>query len=167
MIRAIIAGNVGRDAQTKPAGQSTVTEFTVASSRKGRDGTESTTWVRCSLWGRRGEALARYLAKGSQVTCCGELTARAYADRNGQPAVGLDMRVDDVALQGAPRTQQAPAYAPQQAPRQYQAAPAPQQAPAPAYAPQAQGYAPQPAPQYDPQAVAQQAAQVADEDIPF
>lgn len=127
MLTATVAGNLGGDAQVRQVGQQSVCEFSVASSRRGRDGAEQTTWVRCSLWGKRGEALAPRLLKGQKVACVGELSARAYQARDGSPAAGLDLRVWDVALQGGPQqgqgqAPQAATYAPQ-APSQGQYAP--------------------------------------------
>jgi single-strand DNA-binding protein len=99
MLSATIAGNIGRDAETRQAGEGTVTTFSVASSRNGKDGQEVTTWVRCNLWGVRGEKLAQYLKKGGRVTAVGELEMRSYL-KNGVEKFALEMRVQDVALQG-------------------------------------------------------------------
>jgi single-strand DNA-binding protein len=88
----IIAGNVGKDAETRQTNSGSVTGFNVAVNN-GR-GAEST-WYKCSLWGARGEKLAGYLTKGSKVTVSGRLTAGLYEGK-------LDLKIDvaDVALQG-------------------------------------------------------------------
>lgn len=103
MINATIAGNIGKDAETKSVGGSTVTEFSVASEEKVRD-EKVTTWVRCAIWGKRGEALERYLTKGSKVTVVGTLTAREYT-KDGQTRTSLDLRVDQLALQGGNKSE--------------------------------------------------------------
>ncbi len=91
----IIAGRIGKDADLRntPTGDS-VCNFSVAvDQRKGHD--TVTNWWRVSLWGKRGEALAQYLKKGSSVTVQGEFTLDEY---EGKPR--LNIRANEIALQG-------------------------------------------------------------------
>jgi single-strand DNA-binding protein len=101
MIQGIIAGNIGDDAKMKviPSG-TTVCEFSVASSRKDKNGAEQTQWVRCSLFGKRGEALQKYLTKGTKVTVIGELNVRQYDKNGGGQGVSVEIRASEVALMG-------------------------------------------------------------------
>lgn len=94
MLNATIAGNIGKDAETRNAGQTTVTGFNVAVEQRGKDG-KKTQWVNCSMWGKRGETLAQYLAKGTRVCVSGELTTREYNDKTY-----LELNVGDVTLMG-------------------------------------------------------------------
>jgi single-strand DNA-binding protein len=98
MLFATIAGNVGKDADLRHAGGSQVLTFNVASSKKVK-GEDKTTWVRCNLWGKRGESLAQYITKGSQVTVAGELEMVEFV-KDGQKRQSLEMRVSDIKLQG-------------------------------------------------------------------
>ena len=93
-----IAGQLGRDAEVRylPNGDP-VCSFSVADSM-GRD--KHTIWWRCSLFGKRGEALNQYLLKGTSVTVSGNVTEREY-DKDGVKMRAMDVRVSDVALQGA------------------------------------------------------------------
>ncbi len=102
MMNLTVTGNLGADAELKttPKGD-TVCEFRVASSA-GRKGSESTTWVRCALWGKRGEGLAQYLTKGTPVCVVGEMSVREYTSQ-GATKFSLEVRVHDVALQGGKR----------------------------------------------------------------
>jgi len=95
MISITITGNVGRDAELRNAGESQVLGIAVAA-KSGRD--KETIWFDCAVWGRRGEALAPHLTKGSKVTVTGELTLREH---NGK--VYHKIRVHDIALQGGRR----------------------------------------------------------------
>lgn len=99
MLILTIAGNLGDDAKSKTVGDDSVTEFSVASTEK-RGEEKVTTWVRCSLWGRRGESLAPYLVKGAAVTVTGAARLREYQTREGDARTALECRVHDVALQG-------------------------------------------------------------------
>jgi single-strand DNA-binding protein len=95
MRQVIVTGNIGKDAATRTAGKGTVTGFSVASSKKKKDGSDDTIWFDCSLWNKRGEALCQYLTKGTQVTVIGELSTRVH---EGKTYLGIE--VSDVALQG-------------------------------------------------------------------
>ena len=77
MIIATVTGNVGKDAVTKSAGRGTVTEFSVASNHKDK-GEKVTTWIRCSLWGTRGDKLAPHITKGKTVAVAGALTTHEH-----------------------------------------------------------------------------------------
>jgi single-strand DNA-binding protein len=89
-----IAGRLTKDATTREAGSDKVTGFSVAvDDRQGKE--KSTLFFDCSMWGKRGETLAQYLVKGSQVTVSGDLGTREYEGKTY-----LTLRVADVSLQG-------------------------------------------------------------------
>ena len=94
MFNAVIAGNIGKDAETRSAGGSNVTNFNVAVEQHTKGG-KVTTWVRCALWGNRGDKLAQYLTKGSKVCVAGELTSREYEGKTY-----LEINASDVTLMG-------------------------------------------------------------------
>ena len=69
-----ITGNLGRDAEKKVFGTSTVLNFTVAA-KSGYGDKEQTEWVDCALWGKQAESkLIDYLKKGQSVAVSGELS---------------------------------------------------------------------------------------------
>ena len=90
-----IAGKLGADAIVRSTqGGDSVCSFSVAvDQRDGRD--KSTNWWRVSLWGKRGQALAPYLLKGTSVTVTGDF---ALGDYEGKPQ--LNIRANGIALQG-------------------------------------------------------------------
>ena len=113
-----IAGTLGRDAEIKyMANGDAVTSFSVADSQ-GKD--RPTTWWSCSLFGKRAESLSPYLLKGSAVTVSGSVTEREWTDKEGGKRKSMDVRVNDIALQGGKRD-----AAPQQAPQRQAQKPAP------------------------------------------
>mgnify|MGYP001390936962 CR=1 FL=1 len=117
-----ITGSLGRDMEQRamPNGDP-VGNFSVADSQ-GRD--KPTIWWNCQLFGKRVAALAPYLLKGQQVTVAGTVTEREWVDKEGGKRKQMEIRVNDLALQGGKREQSAaPAPAPRAAP-----------APAPAFA---------------------------------
>jgi len=91
-----IAGNIGRDAETRNTQHGdTVTSWSVAvEDRLGQD--KKTLWFNCSLWGKRGVSLAQYLTKGGRVAVSGDLSTREH---NGKTY--LTIRADQVTLLGS------------------------------------------------------------------
>lgn len=88
MITATIAGNLGADAELKQTSNGgTVLRFRVASTSK-RGQNETTTWVGCSWFGKRAEAVAQYLSKGASVVVAGELST---TEKDGKTYVNLDV----------------------------------------------------------------------------
>jgi single-strand DNA-binding protein len=57
-----------------------------------------TTWLRCSLFGKRAETLSPMLTKGTKVGITGELTNRPYTDKQGNEKHSLELRVNDLTL---------------------------------------------------------------------
>jgi single-strand DNA-binding protein len=94
MIIATVTGNLGKNAAIRDAGGTTVCSFGVASTAKIK-GEKVTTWVECSIWGKRGENLAQYLTKGTKVAVIGELSTREYDGKTY-----LQVRVDQIDLMG-------------------------------------------------------------------
>lgn len=97
-IHATVIGHLGRDAESKvtPGGKS-VCNFNIGANNP-RDKT-ATTWVRCALWGARGEKLASYLTKGARVAAVGTLIAREY-EHNGQRKTSVELDVSELELLG-------------------------------------------------------------------
>lgn len=99
-----IAGQLGKDAEQRfLANGDAVTSFSVADSQ-GKD--KPTIWWNCSLFGKRAEALTQYLVKGQAVTVVGNVSQREYTDKDGNKRTSMDVRVNDLALQGGKREQQ-------------------------------------------------------------
>jgi single-strand DNA-binding protein len=97
VIFCTVTGNVGK-VESKTAGGQELLEFSVASSEKVK-GEQVTTWVRCSLWGKRASALAPHIQKGSALTVVGSLRLREYEGKNGKGS-SLELNVTDLAFGG-------------------------------------------------------------------
>ena len=105
-----VAGPLGKDAEIRFLPDGTpVAAFSVADSQ-GRD--KQTIWWNCSLFGKRAESLAPYLVKGGAVAVSGTVTEREWTDKDGQKRKSMDLRVNDVALQGGKREGTTPVKAP-------------------------------------------------------
>lgn len=96
-----VAGTLGKDAEVKylPNGDA-ICNFSVADSQ-GRD--KPTIWWNCGLYGKRAESLAQYLTKGQAVTVTGSVSEREWTSKDGEKRKSMDVRVNDIALQGGRR----------------------------------------------------------------
>lgn len=93
-------GNIGRDSETRfTTGGDPITSFSAALT-SGYGDKKITTWLNCSIFGKRGESLAPYLKKGAQVAITGEFTARPYTSKEGVEKLSLDVRVNNLTLIG-------------------------------------------------------------------
>ena len=83
MIVTIFTGNIGSVKPVAQVGDSKVLNFNVAcdkhfTAKNGEKVTE-TTWFECALWNR--EKVFPFLTKGTQVTIQGDISPRAYIDK--------------------------------------------------------------------------------------
>lgn len=102
--KAILIGNLGRDAETKfTPGGTAVTKFAVATSRRWKDKQsgewkEETDWTNIVLW--QAENLANYLTKGTRVYVEGRIHTRNYDDKDGKKVYATEVVAEEVLLLG-------------------------------------------------------------------
>lgn len=91
---------LGSDPEQKyTAGGDSVVTFNAAVD-SGYGDKKVTTWIRYTIWGKRGDSVLPYLNKGSQVAVSGELTNRPWKDKEGQDRYSLEVRVNELTLIG-------------------------------------------------------------------
>lgn len=110
-----IAGNITRDIEIRPVGSDIMGAFGVADNQ-GKD--KQPIYWNCQLWGKRAsmDSLGQYLMKGQAVTVVGNVTEREFTDKDGNKRKTMDLRVQDVALQGGKRDEGQRSPAPQARP---------------------------------------------------
>jgi single-strand DNA-binding protein len=120
MIQLFGLARLGRDAELRnTSGGDQVASLSLAFTygRKGDDGKKPTQWVDGAIWGKRAEALAPYLTKGTLVTVTVEdAHIETFKKSDGTEGTKLAGRVTAIDLAGGGERQAAPAPAP--APRQ-------------------------------------------------
>ena len=104
-----LVGNVGRDPESytfENGSGDTQVSFSLAVTRKwninGNKG-EKTTWYKCHT-NREGlsSVILEYVRKGKQVMVTGEVSARAYLDKETQkPVAALELKLDQLQLLGS------------------------------------------------------------------
>jgi single-strand DNA-binding protein len=99
-IHATVPGTLGKDAELRQTQGGPVCSFSIATEERIK-GEKHTIWVRCSLFGKRGESLCQYLTKGSKVTALGRITLHEY-----QGKTSIELAVNSIELQGGKRSEQ-------------------------------------------------------------
>ncbi|MFW5745070.1 MAG: single-stranded DNA-binding protein [Spirochaetota bacterium] len=106
MNRATFTGNVTRDAEIKHTGGGTaVLNFSVAVNdriKKNDEWTDYASFLDCVLFGKRAEALAKYLTKGSRVGIDAKIRHERW-EKDGEKKSRVKFYVDDVTLLGGKR----------------------------------------------------------------
>jgi single-strand DNA-binding protein len=103
MIYGTVAGRIVRDAELRHTANSTVLGFTVACDVGFGDG-KHPVYVKCSMWGKRGQAVEAYVKKAGQVTVIGTMDLKTW-DSNGKSGTDLELNVSELVLQGSSNAQ--------------------------------------------------------------
>lgn len=111
MQKVFVAGTVGNIRGLRDAGSSKVFNFSVAVSN-GKDSSgnwKDSTFYDVGLWGARGEAMSRFLTKGTKVAVSGRMQpARVHEGK-----VYLSLDADEVTLLGGGEQQETRQQEPQ------------------------------------------------------
>src|SRR5690606_7691635 len=98
-INVQITGFVGSDPQVRQVGEQSVASFSVAVSRKNRNGDKQTVWVRVNCWNKLSDVAEQYVRKGSLVQVMTEwLRPSAWIDQSGTPQPSLDIDANRLVL---------------------------------------------------------------------
>lgn len=103
--KVIIIGRLGQDPEVKAVGQSSVANFSVATSENWTDKQgqkqERTEWHRIVVWGKLADLCGKYLAKGRQVYLEGRLTTRSWDDKDGQKRYTTEIVANTITFLGS------------------------------------------------------------------
>lgn len=95
MLNITAHGNLGRDPELKQTNNnSQVANFSIAA----RTGKDQTTWIDCSVWGKRADTVMEYLHKGDRVTVVGSGRVRTFDKKDGSEGKSLELNVSDFTL---------------------------------------------------------------------
>src|ERR1700677_4110809 len=102
--RVMLLGNLGADPELRvtPGGQS-ILKLRLATTESYLDRNnarqERTDWHSVTVWGKRGEALAKILAKGSSLFVEGRIQTSSY-EKNGEKRYRTDIVANNIVLTG-------------------------------------------------------------------
>lgn len=100
MIHAHTTCRLTRNPELKRVGDNDILNFAVATDH-GYGDKKTTTFINCSLFGKRASVLGNYLTKGTQIVLHGELFTREYQAKDGTTKTSLECRVAEVDLVGS------------------------------------------------------------------
>jgi single-strand DNA-binding protein len=101
----MLLGNLGADPELRmTSGGQAVLKLRLATSETYLDRNkvrqERTEWHSVVVWGRRGEALAKILAKGSRIFVEGGLRTSSYDDKEGHKRYKTEVVANNIILSG-------------------------------------------------------------------
>lgn len=103
--KVILLGNLGADPELRMTNSGTaILNVRLATSEsyldKNKQKQERTEWHRCTIWGRRAEALGKILTKGDRILVEGGLRTSSYEDKDGNKKYTTEINVTNVVLSG-------------------------------------------------------------------
>jgi single-strand DNA-binding protein len=103
--RVMLLGNLGADPELRStSGGQSVLKFRLATSEsyldRNRTRQERTEWHNVVVWGKRAEALAKILNKGSRLFVEGSLRTSSYEDREGNKRYKTEITALNILLCG-------------------------------------------------------------------
>jgi single-strand DNA-binding protein len=111
--KVLLLGNLGADPELRvtPGGQA-VLKLRLATTEsyldKSNTRQERTEWHRITIWGKRGEALAKFLTKGERIFIEGRIQTSSY-EKNGEKRYSTEIIANNVILAGGGRRGDRPA----------------------------------------------------------
>jgi len=104
--RVMLLGNLGADPELRMTqGGQAVLKLRLATSEtymdKNRQRQERTEWHNVVIWGKRAEALAKILTKGTRIFVEGGLRTSSYEDRDGNKRYRTEVVSSNILLQGS------------------------------------------------------------------
>jgi single-strand DNA-binding protein len=99
--RVMLFGNLGADPELKvTAGGQSILKMRLACSEsyldRNKQRQQRTEWVSVVLWGKRAEALSRFLSKGSKLFIEGALRTSSWEDRDGNKRYKTEVHASNV-----------------------------------------------------------------------
>jgi single-strand DNA-binding protein len=103
--KALLIGNLGADPELRHTQNGrAVLKFRLATTEsyatEGGERKEVTHWHNVVLWGKRAEALAKFLAKGERVYVEGRIETRSYDDKDGVKRSITEITANNLILLG-------------------------------------------------------------------
>jgi single-strand DNA-binding protein len=103
--RVMLLGNLGADPELRmTSGGQAVLKLRLATSESYKDKNqqrqERTEWHQVIIWGKRAEALAKFLTKGSRIFVEGRISSSSYDDKDGNKRYKTEIVAENILLQG-------------------------------------------------------------------
>jgi single-strand DNA-binding protein len=97
MNKVILIGRLTRDPETRQAGETTVTRFSIAVDRRFKqDGGQAADFPSCVAFGKTAEFVEKYFKQGMKVALEGHLQTGRYTDKDGVERYPTDVIAEQV-----------------------------------------------------------------------
>ena len=93
MNNVVLMGRLTRDPELRKAGETSVTNFTLAvdRDRKNKDGERETDFIRVTVFGKQAETVCKWLSKGKRTMVQGRIQTGSYTDKDGNNRYTTDV----------------------------------------------------------------------------
>jgi len=100
MNKVILLGRLTRDPDTRQAGETTVTRFSIAVDRRfrkaGDETSQSADFPSCVAFGKTAEFISRYFKQGMKIALEGHIQTGDYTDKDGVKHYTTDVVAENV-----------------------------------------------------------------------
>ncbi|WP_129045028.1 single-stranded DNA-binding protein [Companilactobacillus metriopterae] len=99
--RVVLVGRLTKDIEVRyTTGGSAVADFNLAVNRQftNQNGEREADFIRCQIWRKGAENLAKYTSKGSLIGIEGRIQTRSYEDQQGDKVYVTEVIVDSFSL---------------------------------------------------------------------
>lgn len=112
MNKVILMGRLTRDPETRQAGETTVTRFSIAVDRRFRKAEDETSptadFPSCVAFGKMAEFIEKYFKQGMKIAIEGRIQTGNYTDKDGVKHYTTDVIAEAVEFGESKRTNDAP-----------------------------------------------------------
>ena len=111
--KAMLLGNLGADPELRvTSGGQSVLNFNLACTEtyldRNRVRQEKTEWIRVVIWGKRAEALSKFLRKGAKVFVEGSVQTTSWEGQDGRKNYRTQVVAHNIILSGGNKARNAP-----------------------------------------------------------
>ena len=105
MLNIVAVGRLAADPETRQAGDTELAAFRlgVDSGYDPKTKERQTSWINCTVWGKRSDTVTKYLHKGDQVTVSGLGHHAEYERKDGTKGYSIEVKVQDFTLPVKPK----------------------------------------------------------------
>lgn len=109
MVRVMVCGRAATDPTIRDVNGTPCASFGVIGDTTAKDesGRYESIFFWVSVWGKRGDPIAKYLKKGEKVFVQGSMTQKLYKDQQGVTKIRNEIRAQDVEFLSSGRSQMA------------------------------------------------------------
>lgn len=94
-----LIGHLGQDPEKKQfANGGSIVAFNLAVTERFKKNEETVTkthWLRCVVYGLRGDTIMKYTKKGDKISLCGSIAVDQYKDKDGNSRTSTYIKVSD------------------------------------------------------------------------